>query len=36
MCYITEHDKQKPTYVDKKRSGGGRAIPKNTTTATLE
>ena len=36
MCYITAHDKQQPTYVDDATSGGGRAIPKNTTTVALE
>ena len=36
MCYITANDKQHPTYVDDANSGGGRAIPKNATTAALK
>ena len=35
MCSITAHDKQQPTYVDDASSGGGRSIPKNSTTAAL-
>ena len=35
MCSITAHDKQQPTYVDEKISDGGKAIPKNSTTAAL-
>ena len=35
MCYITENDKQQPTYVDYASSGGGREITKSTTTASL-
>ena len=33
MCSITAHDILIPTYVDDAISGGGRAIPKNATTA---
>ena len=33
MCSIPTHDKLLPTYVDYAGSGGGRAISKNTTTA---
>ena len=36
MCYITSHDTLLPTYVDDESSGGGRKIPKNSTTAALE
>ena len=36
MCSITAHNKLQPTYVDDASSGGGRAIPKNETTAALE
>ena len=36
MYYITAHYKQQPRYVDDASSGGGRAIPKNATTAALE
>ena len=35
MCYINSHDKLLPTYVYYAISGGGRAIPKNATTAVL-
>ena len=36
MCSITAYDKIQPTYVDDASSGGGRAIPKNATTAASE
>ena len=36
MCFITAHNKQKHTCVDDAISGGGRSIPKNSTTAALE
>ena len=36
MCYVTAHDKQKPTYVDDVNSGGGREIIENETTASLQ
>ena len=32
MCSITAHDKQQHIYVDDASSGGGRAIPNNSTT----
>ena len=35
MCSITSHDKLIPEYVDDAISGGGRSIPKNSTTAAL-
>ena len=36
MCSIPAHDKQQPTCVDDAGSEVVRAIPKNTTTASLE
>ena len=36
MCSRTAHDRQQPKYVDDSRSGGGKAIPNNATTAALK
>ena len=35
MCSIIAHNKQQPVYVDNEISGGGKPIPKNTTTEAL-
>ena len=35
MCSITKYDKLLLTYIDDARSGGGRAITTNVTTAAL-
>ena len=36
LCFITAHDKQKPTYYYDASGVGGRAIPNNATTTALE
>ena len=36
MCYIIVHDKQQHLYDYDKSGGGGRPIPKNATTESLE
>ena len=36
MCSITEHDKQKTTYVGDTRSGGSISIPNNSTITALK
>ena len=36
MYSITAHDKKQPTYVDDAISGGNIAIPKNSTTSSLQ
>ena len=36
MCFITEHDKLQPTYVDDAISVDGISIPKNETSVALE
>ena len=36
MCYVTANDRQQPTCVDDKISGGYIAKPKNETTASLK
>ena len=36
MFSVTAHDKQSPTYSDYSSSGGGIAIPNNSTTTPLQ
>ena len=36
MCSITANDKQQPIYIYDIKSGGGRPIPKNSSTESLE
>ena len=36
MCYIDAHEKQKPSYFDDGSSGGGKSIPSNSTTESLD
>ena len=35
MCYIDAHEKQYPSCVDYSSSGGGNALPSNSTTEAL-